>query len=92
MTGGKRKLLTYLSLWTEAFTRLIKVGDDLVEEPQTLHPHVVPIQLDVEVIEVGYGGEQHSDLSVGLIVQVLQGRQISSDNRDKIITFTLLLH
>lgn len=57
------------------FTRLIKVGNDLVEQPETLDAHVVPVQLDVEVVEVGDGGEQHSDLSIGLVVQVLQGRK-----------------
>lgn len=59
----------------KAFTHLIKVSDDLIEQPETLDAHVVPVQLDVEVVEVGDGGEQHSDLSVGLVVQVLEGRQ-----------------
>lgn len=56
------------------FAHLIKVGDYLIEQPQTLDSHVVPVQLDVEVVEVGDGGEQHSDLSVGLVVQVLEER------------------
>lgn len=60
------------------FAHLIKVSDDLIEEPETLNTHVVPVQLDVEVVEVGDGGEQHSDLSVGLIVQVLEGREVKS--------------
>lgn len=52
---------------------LIKVCDDLVEQPQTLHPHVVAIQLDVEVVEVGDGCEHDSHLGVGLVIQILQG-------------------
>lgn len=61
---------------TNYFSHLIKVGDDLIEQPQTLNSHVVSIQLDVEVIKVGDRGEQHSDLSVRLVVQILQGRTI----------------
>lgn len=64
---------------------LIKVCDDLVEQPQTLHSHVVPVQLDVEVVEVGDGGEQHADLSVGLVVQILQGR--ADTTRTKVTGF-----
>lgn len=54
-------------------THLVEVGDDLVEEAETLHAHVVPVQLDVKVVEVGDGGEEHAHLGVGLVVQVLQG-------------------
>ena len=50
---------------------LVEVGDDLVQEAQTLHPHVVAIQLDVEVVEVGDGGEHDPHLRVRLVVQVL---------------------
>lgn len=57
------------------FTCLIKICDDLVEQTQTLNAHVVPIQLDVEVVEVCYGGKQDTDLSVGLVVQVLEGAE-----------------
>lgn len=55
-------------------THLVEVGDDLVEEAETFHAHVVPVQLDVKVVEVGDGGEEHAHLSVGLVVQVLRGR------------------
>lgn len=55
-------------------THLVKVCDDLVEEAETLNAHVVPVQLDVKVIEVGDGGKEHAHLSVGLVVQVLQER------------------
>lgn len=51
---------------------LIKVGNDLIEEPQTLNAHVVAIQFYVEVIEVGDGGEHDAHLGVGLVIEVLQ--------------------
>lgn len=50
---------------------LVKVSDDLVQEAQALHPHVVAIQLDVEVIEVGDGGKHDAHLRVRLVVEVL---------------------
>lgn len=60
---------------TEMFSKqdndLVKVSNDLVEQSQTLHTHVVSIQLDVEVVEVGNGGKQHPHLSVGLVIQIL---------------------
>jgi len=62
---------------TNRFTRLIKVSDDLIEQPQALDSHVVPVKLNVEVVKVGDGGEQHSHLSVGLVVQVLEGGQLN---------------
>ena len=62
-------------IWRGCLTRyLVEVGDDLVEKTQTLHPHVVAVQLDVEVVEVGDGGEQHPYLSIGLVVDVLSRR------------------
>lgn len=51
---------------------LIKVGYDLIEQSKALHSHVVAVQFDVEIIEVGDGGEQDAHLCVGLIVQILQ--------------------
>lgn len=51
---------------------LIKVSNDLIEEPQTLNAHVVAIQFYVEVVEVGDGGEHDSHLGVGLVIEVLQ--------------------
>lgn len=52
---------------------LIKVSNDLVEQPQTLDTHVVSVQLDVKVIEVCDGRKKHADLRVGLVVEILQG-------------------
>lgn len=49
-------------------TDLVEVGNDLVEEAETLHAHVVSVQLDVEVVEVGNGGKKHADLGVGLVI------------------------
>lgn len=53
---------------------LVKVSDDLIQEAQTLHAHVVAIQLDVEVVKVGDGGEHDAHLRVGLVVQVLEAK------------------
>lgn len=53
-------------------TYLVKVGNDLIEQPQTLHTHVVSVQLDVKVVEVGNGRKENADLRVGLIVEILQ--------------------
>lgn len=55
----------------ETETYLVEISDDLIEETQALHAHVVSIQLDVEVVEVGNGGEEHADLGVRLVVQIL---------------------
>lgn len=33
-------------------SHLIKVSDDLIQQSQALHSHVVAVQLDVEIIEV----------------------------------------
>lgn len=52
----------------EAESDLVEISDDLVEETQTLHAHVVSVQLDVEVVEVGNGGEENADLGVRLVI------------------------
>lgn len=50
---------------------LIKVSYDLIKQSQALHPHIVAIQLYVEVVKVWNGGKQDTDLSVRLIVEIL---------------------
>lgn len=55
----------------ETGTDLVEIGDDLVKKTQALHAHVVSIQLDVEVVEVGNGGEEHTDLGVRLVIKIL---------------------
>lgn len=52
-------------------SHLIKVRNDLVQQSQALHSHVVAIQLDIEIVEIWDGGEQDADLCVGLIVEIL---------------------
>lgn len=59
-------------------THLVKVSNDLVEQPETLNTHVVPIKLNVKVIEVGNGGKQHSNLSIRLVIQILQRRKFKT--------------
>lgn len=64
-------------------THRIKVGDDLVEEAQTLNAAVVDALLRVEVGEVGQGGKHDSDLIVRLAVQLLReaGPELSEKRR-----------
>lgn len=64
-------------LWGPWLSHLVKVSDDLVQEAQALHTHVVAVQLDVEVVEVGDGGKHDAHLRVGLVVQVL-GAEVRS--------------
>lgn len=54
---------------------LIKVGNDLIEKPQTLNTHVVAIQFYVEVVEVGDGGKHDAHLGVGLVIEVLKRQE-----------------
>lgn len=51
---------------------LIKVGDDVVEETETLHMLVNDLLLLVEGGEAGQRGEEDADTVVGLSVQLLQ--------------------
>ncbi len=51
---------------------IIEVGDDLVQEPQALDALVVEVQLHVELVEVGDGGEEDADTGVRLAVQFLR--------------------
>lgn len=73
-TGGRTSALGWRrapGVRTVGGPHLVEVGNDLVEEAQALHPHVVTVQLDVEVVEVGDGGKHDPHLRVGLVVQVL---------------------
>lgn len=54
---------------------LVEVGDDLVEQAQTLHALVVAVQLHVELVVVGDGREHHAHAVVRLVVQVLHPTQ-----------------
>lgn len=50
---------------------LIKVGNDLVEKPQTLQALLVDVTLGVKLLEVRHGGEHHTHAVVRLIVEIL---------------------
>lgn len=63
----------------DAGPHLVKVSNDLIEKPQTLHPHVVAVQLDVEVIKVGDGGKHDAHLGVGLVVEVLEVQRMGQE-------------
>lgn len=41
-------------------THLIKISDDLIKQPETLHALVVAVKLHVELVVVGDGGEDHA--------------------------------
>lgn len=60
---------------------LVKVSNNLVEQPQALHALVVPVQLHVELVVVGNGGEDHADALVRLVVQVLPTAPLASAKR-----------
>lgn len=51
--------------------QLVEVGDDLVQQPQTLHALVVGFQLDVKLGEVRYGREHYAHAVALLVVQFL---------------------
>ena len=51
---------------------LIEVGNDLVEESDTLDTLVVPVQLCVELVEVGDACKDHPHPRVRLAVQLLE--------------------
>lgn len=36
----------------ESFQHLIEVSNDLVQQPEAFHSHIVTVQLDVEIIKV----------------------------------------
>lgn len=56
----------------DTFTsHLVEVGDDLVEQPQTLHSLVVGLQLHVELGEVADGGEHDGDALARLVVELV---------------------
>lgn len=64
-------MLVIVSVRNGFITDLVKVGNYLVEKTQTLHALVVPVQLHVELVVVGDGGEYDADALVRLVVQVL---------------------
>ena len=51
---------------------LVKVSNDFIKQPETLHALVVVVQLGVELMEVGDAGEEDADPLVTLTVELLQ--------------------
>lgn len=64
-------------------SHLIKIRDDLIEQPETLHALVVAIQLHVELVVIGDGGEHHAHALVRLVIQVLPTAPLTSALRGK---------
>lgn len=51
---------------------LVKVTDDLIQQPETLETLLVDIVLVVELLVVGYGSKHDGNAAVALMVQFLQ--------------------
>lgn len=56
-------------------TYVVKVGDDLVEEPQAFQALLVHVRLCVELLEVRNGGEHDADTGIGLVVELLRAER-----------------
>ena len=54
------------------FTHLIKIGNDLVKQPQTLDTLIVAIQFHVELMIVGDRRKHNANTRVALMVEVLR--------------------
>lgn len=52
-------------------SHLIKISNDLVEQPQTLQPLMVDVRFRVEFLKVRDRRKEDADTSVGLVVEVL---------------------
>ena len=50
---------------------LIKIGDDLIKQPETLQPLAVGIQFHVEVSEVWHRGKQNSYFIISFTIEIL---------------------
>lgn len=53
-------------------TDLVKVTDDLVQQPKTLETLFIDIVLIVELLVVGYGSKHDGNATVALMVQFLE--------------------
>ncbi len=54
---------------------LVKVSDDLVQEPQAFQALLVDIALGVKFFEIRHRGEHHTHAVIGLVVEVLSGKK-----------------
>lgn len=74
-SGNEKRTITYAArheMWHHS--DLVKVGDDLIEEPQTLQSFFIDVTLRVELFEVRHRGKHHTYAVIWLIVQVLEKR------------------
>ena len=53
------------------FQDLIKVSNDLIQQPQTLNTFVIGLELNVKFAEVGNGSKNDADAGALLVIQVL---------------------
>lgn len=71
--GMRMKGSFYLVLL--CLTDLVKVSNDLVQEPQTFQALLVDITLGVKFFEIRHRGEHHTHTVIGLVVEVLSGKK-----------------
>lgn len=58
------------------FPYLVKISNNLIENPETLHALVVAVQLCVEVREVWNGSEKDPNSVILLTIQFLEDREV----------------
>lgn len=54
---------------------LIKISNDLIEQPQTLEALMVDVGFRIELLKVRDRGKEHTHTFVGLVVEVLGNNQ-----------------
>lgn len=59
--------------------QLVEIGDDLVQEPETLDALVVRLEFHVELGEVWYRGEHYANKVALLVIQLLRNDHSNSD-------------
>lgn len=55
------------------FVHLVKVCNDLIEQPKTLQPLTVDVGLRVKLLEVRDRSKEDTDTLIGLVVEILGG-------------------
>lgn len=69
---GAGRLDFFDALETLFAEQLVEVGNDFVQQPQTLHALVVCLELHVELGKVRYGREHYAHAVALLVIQFLQ--------------------
>lgn len=77
-----------VSLVLLGLSDLVKVSDDLVQEPQAFQALLVDIALGVKFFEIRHRGEHHTHTVIGLVVEVLSGKTIQNKYKKHSYWFT----